>query len=88
MSDKVHDPEETAEETAARRIDKGADLSQDRLHQFRKTIRNNIRELSPYKQKQLMTWWRSNCDAVTKMIEDASDEPARLGLSDDLPDID
>ena len=46
----TYDPEETAQEAAARRIDKGSELWAERCDKFVKTLRHNSRGLTPYKR--------------------------------------
>lgn len=86
MTDKQHDPEETREEAAARRIDRGSELFADRSDKFVATLRNNARDLTPYKRQILSAWLKRHCERMQTVIEETSGIPP-LGL-DGLPDYD
>lgn len=78
------DPEETVQEAAARRIDKGADLWAERCDKFVKTLRNNARDLSPYKRQVAQAWLKRHCERLQATL-DESEGIAPLGL-DTMPD--
>jgi hypothetical protein len=80
------DPEETREETAARRIDAGSVKFDDRCDIFVKTLRANARGLTPYKRQLTSAWLKKHCERLQATLEEADGIPA-LGLTD-LPDYD
>lgn len=88
MSDKrkQHDPEETREEAAARRIDTAAEHFSERCDLFVRTLRNNARDLTPYKRQITAAWLKRHCERLQRTL-DESDEIPPLGL-DGMPDLD
>lgn len=86
MNEKTYDPEETAEEQAARRIDKAAALFADRCDHFNRTLRSNAKDLTPYKRQLVLGWVKRHGERLQTSIEDQGGIPP-LGL-DGLPDID
>jgi hypothetical protein len=78
------DPEETRQEAAARRIDQGADKWAERCDTFVKTLRNNARDLSPYKRQVAQAWLKRHCERLQATL-DESEGIAPLGL-DSMPD--
>jgi hypothetical protein len=83
--DRTYDPEETREEAAARRIDKGSDMFADRCDKFVVTLRNNARALTPYKRQLTSAWLRRHCERLQRTLDDSEEIPA-LGL-DGLPEF-
>jgi hypothetical protein len=78
------DPEETIQEGAARRIDNGADLWADRCDTFVRTLRNNARDLTPYKRQVTSAWLKRHCERLQATLDESEGIP-RLGL-DAMPD--
>lgn len=83
---KQHDPEETREEMAARRIDSAAGTFAERCDLFVRTLRNNARDLTPYKRQLVGGWLKQHCERMQRTLNDADEIPP-LGL-DGLPDLD
>jgi hypothetical protein len=89
MSDeqsKQYDPEETKEEAAARRIDKGSDAFAARCDLFVTSLRSNARDLTPYKRQIVSGWLKRHCERLQATLDEGEGIP-RLGL-DGLPDYD
>lgn len=81
-----YDPEETQQETAARRIDKASEKLAERCDLFVRTLRNNARDLSPYKRQLLSAWLKRHCERMQSTLDESHGIPP-LGL-DGLPDYD
>ena len=82
---KVHDPEETREEAAARRIDKAAELWGERNDRFAITLRNNARGLTPYKRELTIAWLKRHCERLQQTLEEGEVIPP-LDLNS-IPDM-
>lgn len=80
------DPEETREETAARRIDAAADRFADRCDLFTRTLRSNAATLTPYKRQLVSGWLKRHCERLQSTLDEGQSIPP-LGL-DSLPDDD
>jgi|tagenome__1003787_1003787.scaffolds.fasta_scaffold20245465_2 hypothetical protein len=84
MSNQI-DPEETTQERAARVIDNASRHWKERNLKFETTLRNNVRDLSPYKRQVLAAWVKRMTEGIVLEIERT--EVPDLGL-DGLPDYD
>lgn len=80
------DPEETREETAARRIDTGSKGFAARCDTYVKTLRNNSRDLTPYKRQLTAAWLKKHCERLQAALDESGGIPP-LGLGE-LPDLD
>lgn len=85
-SRKQHDPEESKEEAAARRIDRASEQFADRCDLFTRTLRSNARDLTPYKRQMVQGWLKRHCERLQSTLDESQGIPA-LGL-DELPDLD
>ena len=83
---KEYDPEETREETAARRIDAASLKFDERCDKFVVTLRSNAKNLTPYKRQITTAWLKRHCERLQRTLDDSDEIPA-LGL-DGLPDFD
>lgn len=81
---KQYDPEETRQETAARVIDKASERFAERSDLFVRTLRNNARDLSPYKRQIVSAWLKRHCERLQTTLDESEGIPP-LGL-DGLPE--